>query len=114
MTNIFSRFLLLFRKSPKLPHEIFPELLRWQEGDKINTNGSGFTYTFISCDEKGEFYLKRENFDDYWRFDLKKIQTLTNISLQNREIKAQIEQSDNYWQLLQEFQKAVKELQERD
>lgn len=92
-------------------HELFPEVLHWHVGDEIAVGG--YTYKFISCTIEGVFYL--EHFGHLERFSLSRIRTeTTNVSLRDREISAELKQSNEYMELLAQFQESVKELQRRD
>ena len=94
-----------------LPHERYPAILDWRKGDDIYDQGN--TYIFIACNEKGDVFV--QHFANKFRFDIELVsRRMVNRSLQNRKIDAELKESSEYMELLAEFQKAVKELQERD
>lgn len=98
---------------PLSPHEIFPEILHWKQGDRIEMRDRGFTWRFHSLHPDGTVYLKL--FEDFERWGIKTIERkATNLSLRNREIQLELQETVEYQQLLQEFQNAVQALKDRD
>ena len=131
------------KKQGKPPHTWYPEILHWREGDIIHcwniakaigyvkvttkdlnlymSNGTspvtGYAsarFKFRSVNENGMIYLEFEN-DllvefEFWRF----IRCAENESLRSRKIEDREESSQQYMELMKNFQKAFDELQEAD
>jgi hypothetical protein len=129
-------------KKGKPPHTWYPDILHWQEGDQIfcwnvakaigylkakssdwakYTTGDGLqsgymsaTFKYKSVDQNGNIYL--EDKDDhlvqfeFYRF----IKAAKNESLESRELESHQQDSEEYMELMEEFQKAFNELQESD
>tara|TARA_R110000868_G_scaffold306734_1_gene567974 strand:+ start:7322 stop:7759 length:438 start_codon:yes stop_codon:yes gene_type:complete len=127
------------KKKGKPPHTWYPEILHWREGDKIFcgniTRAFGYTkvktedvvkymkpsevvhrvtFTYKSVDEEGNIYVV-DPYDhlvqfEFWRF----IKVSTNETLKSRLIEERQRGSEEYMELMQNFQKAFDELQESD
>lgn len=104
---------------PLSPHEQWPEILHWQEGDEVKSDTSNshnyFHFYLLSITEGGMVYGKE------WSTDHKLRQPLwmvmrdgSNLSLRDREIDEQLKTTNEYMVLLKEFNVAFAELQERD
>lgn len=123
------------------PHTWYPDILHWQEGDSIycgniakaigynkaNTKAlalydgpkSAFGYpterfTYKSVDSKGMIYVEdgkgHLHTFEFWRF----IKASDNLSLKSRQVQAQQSDSEQYMELIKNFQQAFNELQEKD
>lgn len=114
------------------PHTYYPDILHWQDGDEIiarnvtaknwfsklsafeigNLNIS-YYYRGVTGDgtiiieEKETGILHKESF---WQF----IKKAKNLSFSNRMIHSELEQSNEYMALMEEFRKAYEELQKTD
>jgi len=126
-------------KKGKPPHTWYPDILHWKEGDEIycwgimsafglmnfsmanyhkyvdsNSAKAKGTFYFKSVDENGNIFLKDEKGNivqfEFWRF----IKKARNESLKSRKIEKQVKESEEYMELMDEFQKAFNELQESD
>lgn len=121
-----------FRKKEQPSHLLYPDILHWKEGDVIksrNANITGpfsklmafetgklnLTYLykgltgdgFIIVEEKDNGQLHKVNFKRF-------LKHAKNISFKNRAIEQDLDQSKNYMELIDEFQKAYTELQDGD
>lgn len=134
-------FFDLFRsnKKGKPPHTWYPDILHWKEGDEIYCWGIlsalGFenfswanyhkhtdphsgaakgTFYFKSVDKDGSIFVEDENGNivrfEFYRF----IRKSRNESLISRQAEAQVRESEEYMELIQEFQKAFDHLQVSD
>ena len=123
------------------PHTWYPDILHWREGDSIvcgdvakaigymkatnkelalydgPKNGMGYAterFTYKSVDASGMIYLEDSKGHlhtfEFWRF----IKASDNQSLKSRQIEAKQADSESYMELIQNFQKAFNELQEKD
>ncbi len=124
----------LFRNKKKraAPHTWYSEILHWKEGDTIvarnvrvknwfslviafedsnlNLNYLYKSITrdgFIIIEEKDTGELHRVRFDTF-------IKHAKNISFNNRYIASEIDGSKEYMMLVEEFQTAYKDLEEKD
>lgn len=126
-------------KKGKPPHTWYPDILHWKEGDEIYCWGiisalgiwnfswaiyhkyvdslSGTakgTFYFKSVDKEGNIFLEDKKGNliqfEFWRF----IKKARNESLKSRRIEGQVKQSEEYMELMKEFQNAFNELQESD
>lgn len=99
------------------PHEQYPEIMHWQKGDEIRSTAihNNFWFNLISITEDGIVYGKERLSDHKFRQRLWVVmRDGRNLSLKDREINEALKQSDEYMELIAEFNKAFKELQERD
>ncbi|MEO1023753.1 MAG: hypothetical protein AAFW89_14515 [Bacteroidota bacterium] len=128
-------------KKGKPPHNWYPEILHWKRDDIVHcfniakaigymkangrdlakymngNNTSGYIssrFTFKSVDEKGMIYLV-DHYNhivefEFWRF----IKCSENETLKSRKIEQRANGSNEYMQLIQNFQQAFDELQEHD
>jgi hypothetical protein len=98
------------------PHEQYPEILHWQEGDEICAIPSmRFWFNLIRITENGWVY--GNNCLDHHRFSEPLWMVMRdgiNLSLKDREINEALKQSDEYMQLIAAFNDSFNELQERD
>ncbi|RNC83020.1 MAG: hypothetical protein ED557_09870 [Balneola sp.] len=122
------------------PHTWYPEILHWQEGDKINCwniaqaiavgwkfdwgtfrkysnadNAHGqYIFTYKSVDEHGKIYLTDDDEHivefHFFRF----IKYARNESLKSRNMLSKVNNSQEYMELMKNFQQAFNELQEGD
>ncbi len=126
-------------KKGKPPHTWYPDILHWKEGDEIYCWGiisalgignfswanyhkyvdslSGTakgTFHFKSVDKEGNIFLEDKEGNlvqfEFWRL----IKKARNESLKSRRIEGQVKQSEEYMELMKEFQTAFNELQESD
>ena len=114
------------------PHKINSELLHWREGDEIIARNLKITglISFITAWEtdklKSHYYFKSFTKDghiivaDKGTGNLEKVRLrkflkhAKNASLQNRKLENDIEDSEEYMELINQFQKAFGELEESD
>lgn len=95
------------------PHERWPEVLHWRRGDKFEgTYDLRHTaYTLIAVQEDG--YAVVQYFGDR---DWAPISKLVghNVSLRTRRVNEDLQQSNDYMELINQFKIAYAELEERD
>jgi len=114
------------------PHIRYPEILHWQEGDEIRARNANarnwfsklmafedghlnilYLYKgvtsdgFIIVEEKESGHLHKLKFGSF-------IKRATNLSFKNRRIHSDINETKEYMNLIEEFQKAYLELEESD
>src|ERR1051326_467274 len=101
------------------PHEQYPEILHWQAGDEIRSDthaaSRSFWFHFVSITAEGVVY--GDNVLDEHRFKAPLWRIMRdghNLSLQDREISAELKQSNEYMQLIDAFNASFAELKERD
>lgn len=130
-------------KKGKPPHTWYPDILHWQEGDRVFcwniTRAIGYmkakssdilkymkqngalmvdyasgTFFYKSVDENGHIYLEDEDGQlvefEFYRF----IKVAKNESLESRKLEDRQRDSEEYMELMKQFQKAFNELQESD
>lgn len=133
----------LFRNKKKgvPPHTWYPEILHWREGDKINcwniakaisVSGKKFdwgtyhkyidansgygkhVFTYKSVDKQGKIYLEDEDghLVDFHFYKL--IKCARNETLKTRKLEQRVTESEEYMELMQNFQQAFDELQQAD
>lgn len=133
-----------FRKNKytgKAPHEWYPEILHWKEGDEVHCgniykaigynkvstkqmatfNGptSPFGYPterfkYKSVDAKGMIFLEDPS-GHLHRFEFWRfIKVSENLSLNSREVEQELVDSQSYMQLIENFQSAFNQLQSED
>ncbi len=99
--------------SPLLPHEIFPEILKWEIGDKLSDNGDKeySSYSYNGVNEKGTVFYMHDGYGGVAHTcDIKEAKKhLINTSLSNREIKEERQSIVEYSQFIKDFQKAYEE-----
>lgn len=98
------------------PHERWPEVLQWQKGDVFELRGAYCGQaTLVSVTEGGSAYVM-EGIGGQDRPEKWAISSLVghNRSLRSRYINAEMRRTNEYMELLEEFNKAVKELERRD
>lgn len=126
------------KKKGKAPHTWYPDILHWQEGDKLycwnvlsalggknswaevhryTPEGGGFAkahFVFVGVNSEGKIFVKDEKENllefDFYRF----IKKARNESLVNRMIQDRVTGTENYMELMKSFQQAFNELQEED
>ncbi|MEO9884734.1 MAG: hypothetical protein ABJR05_13595 [Balneola sp.] len=129
-------------KKGRPPHTWYPDILHWREGDQVycwniakaigyikarsadyskyaqvvgfDYNYGKATFKFKSVDETGKIYLEDEDgllveFEFY-----KFIRAAKNESLVSRKVEQNQKNSENYMELMENFQHAFDELQESD
>lgn len=120
------------KKETSAPHIEFPEILHWHEGDRIkarNVTMKGLLSKMTAI-ETGEYILiyiykgiTRDGFiiveseadNVAHKTELKKfLKKAENLSLKNRSIYSDLESSNEYMKLMEEFQRAYLELKEAD
>lgn len=117
------KLLSLFRPTPaheqaaepkaSMPHERYPELLHWREGDSLR--GRLGWYYFISVTADGNVYAWDYLHRHKHKLKLRDVMGgLVNEDLRDREINEELKSSNEYMELLRQFQKAVEELRQRD
>jgi hypothetical protein len=125
----------------KPPHEWYPEILHWKEGDEVNcgniykaigyskvstkqmTTFSGPTspfgypterFKYKSVDVNGMIFLE-DSSGHLHRFEFWRfIKVSENLSLRSREVEQGLVNSKSYMQLIQNFQSAFNQLQKED
>ena len=127
------------KKKGKPPHTWYPDILHWREGDKVfcwnvlgamnqwkmdwgtyskysnahSAHGKAM-FTFKSVDKNGVIYLEDEDGHlvefEFYRF----VKRSRNETMLTRERKRRVEESQEYMQLMRDFQKAYDELQRAD
>lgn len=124
----------LFRSTKKAlaPHIVHPKILHWKEGDEIVTIDYGklagknrfhkltmhldwvtpkTTYFYKSITQDGFIIIKEKETEQLHKIDfIEFIKQAKNISFQNRSIENDLEQSNEYMELIGEFQKTFTEL----
>ena len=131
----------LFRNKKKgvPPHTWYPDILHWKIGDRINcwniaqaltgqkfdwatyhkytdgNSGTGqYVFNYRSVDESGKIFLEDEDGDlvvfQFYRF----VKYSRNETLKSRKLEQQVLESNDYMELMSNFQKAFDELQEAD
>lgn len=92
------------------PHQRWPEILQWQRGDEFR-GGTHHAKDLVSIGDDGYAVV-------IWlgQKELVHLSELVghNASARTRRIDKRLEQSHEYMDLLNEFNKAVRELEERD
>ena len=131
----------LFRNKKKgvAPHTWYPEILHWGEGDAINCwniaqaltgekfdwgtyrkysnseSASGqYTFSYRSVDETGKIYLEdaEGHLVDFHFY--KFVKYARNETLKSRKLEQRVTESEEYMELMSNFQQAFDELQEGD
>lgn len=122
------------------PHTWYPEILHWEEGDRLNcwnigqaiavgwkfdwgtykkysSNGDArghYMFTFKSVDQFGKLYVTDDDGHlvefHFFRF----IKYARNETLKTRMMNSKVNDSQDYMELMSTFQKAFNELQEAD
>ena len=100
----------------RLSHEKYPELLEWEEGDNLTTNGMLVNYNmyFHTFDEKYIYLydnLKRRMYRYTTSYAMQNIKT--NNDLQTRKIKDALEKASEYQKLITEFKSSIAELNKK-
>lgn len=107
----------LFSSAPDTvpaPHERWPEILHWQEGDEFDTRGWRYrSIRFLSFTENGTAAYCKVDYSHIARLGLKSLAG-GNISLHDREMSAQMKDSREYNELIRQFQISYAELEARD
>lgn len=102
----------------RAPHERWPEIMHWKKGDKFETLGAYCGQAFlVSITEDGSAYVTEGlGPGDISRPEKWAISALVgkNRSLRSRRISAEIKQSNEYMELINQFNLAFEELQRRD
>ena len=101
------------------PHEQYPEIMHWQEGDEIRNHAgsshNNFWFSLISINADGIVYGQNRLNDHKFRQPLWMImRDGQNLSLRDREINEQLKGGNEYMELIAEFNRSFAELQERD
>jgi len=100
------------------PHEQYPEIMHWREGDEIRSSTHShwfFWFKFISVTEDGTVYGDSILSDHKFRCELWVImRDGSNLTLNDREISQELQRSNEYIELIKEFNAAFASLQERD
>ena len=111
--NWITRWLRRAAKPDLPPHERWPEILHWQEGDEFETRGwPYYRIRLISLNDHGGAYCS-VNGGHTRRLKVSDL-VGTNIDLQDRNISTDMKTDCEYMELIKQFNAAYKELQERD
>ncbi len=103
----------LAREERAAPHEQYPEILHWEQDDELSSAAG--CYYFISVTADGYVYVWDYLKDHKLKLSLIRVMaTATNKNLRDREINKKLKETNEYMELLENFQDAVKELQQRD
>lgn len=95
------------------PHEQYPQIMHWQEGDEIRA--SRFWFRLISITADGWVYGRNVTNEHKFGEPLwMVIRDGSNLSLNDRQINETLKASNDYMELLKHFNAAFAELQERD
>ncbi|MEQ8578380.1 MAG: hypothetical protein RIC57_08005 [Balneola sp.] len=126
-------------KKGKPPHTWYPDILHWREDDSIycwnvmsalgnnkqswaeihryTPEGGGFAkahFTFVGVNSEGKIFVKDEKENllefEFYRF----IKKSKNESLANRMVQDRLKGTENYMELMKNFQRSYDELQEAD
>lgn len=101
----------------RLPHERWPEILEWQEGDVFDLRGAHCGQaSLVSITEDGSAYVLEGVYGPLCRPEKWNIASLVgnNRSLRSRRVSREMARSNEYMDLLREFNAAVEELRQRD
>ena len=98
-------------KIPKSPHEIFPEIMHWKVGDKLSLNDDRTCdyYVYEGVSEEGTVFYKYFDGTEL-TVSVERARKFINCSLQNDKIKKEKQSTNEYMQLMKDFQKAYKEI----
>lgn len=99
------------------PHEQYPQIMHWRAGDEIRSSAihNNFWFHLISITESGWVYGQERLNEHKFRQPLWVVmRDGCNLSLKDREINEALKQSNEYMDLIVEFNKAFAQLQERD
>lgn len=111
----FLYWLLSISRAPDLraPHERWPEILHWQQGDKFDgmLDYGHSEFKLVAVQEDG--YAVVDYFGDRDWIPLKAL-VGHNRSLRTRRVNNDLKNSGEYQELLNQFHIAVAELQARD
>ena len=113
--------LRLFGAKPdtRAPHEIWPEILHWQEGDDFDViHGMSWCSEvcgrFVAIDMHGIVTLRNNSTpSQLWQIHVKHL-VGRNEDYNTRCIKNGLTESREYMDLLREFNLSVRQLEERD
>jgi len=94
-------------KIAKSPHEIFPEIMHWEEWDELVIGLQ--TYSYRSIGNDGNLYISRFG-GVVEKINIKQAHNICNISLRNRRLHKEIDETEEYMQLIRDFQSAYKEI----
>lgn len=94
------------------PHQRWPEILHWQQGDEFEWSMSGW-YRLIALSEDGNAYVSEVTSNDKQIVGICSL-VGRNVSLRNRRISQQLKNTAEYMELIKQFNIAYAELQERD
>ncbi len=126
-------------KKGKPPHTWYPDILHWREDDSIycwnvmsalggnkqswaeihryTPEGGGFAkahFTFVGVNSEGKIFVKDKEENllefEFYRF----IKKSKNESLANRMVQDRLKGTENYMELMKNFQISFDELQEAD
>lgn len=126
-------------KKGKPPHTWYPDILHWREGDNLycwnvmsalggnkqswaeihryTPQGGGFAkahFTFVGVNSEGKIFVKDKEENllefEFYRF----IKKSKNESLANRMVQDRLKGTENYMELMKNFQISFDELQEAD
>lgn len=123
----------LFKKRKEIyPHKVNSQLMHWREGDEIfarnikakswfskmiafERNSLNIIYIFRGLTKNGSVILEEKETGHLEKTELRKfLKYAKNKSLKNRLLKNDLDESKEYMELLETFQKAFDELQEAD
>ena len=101
------------RERELAPHEKWPEILHYQEGDEFETrHWPYYRINLIALNDSGGAYCSVDH-GHTRRLALRDL-VGTNISLKDRQISEDLKTDTDYMELIKQFNVAFKELQERD
>jgi len=124
--EFLQRIGVIFRPAPTAlktaptpaPHEQYPEIFHWQAGDEIRSatySRNDFWFHLISITEEGIVYGRNRLNDHKFCQPLWVVmRDGCNLTLRDREINDELKRTNEYMDLIVEFNKAFDELQKRD
>lgn len=121
-----------FRKKEQASHLLYPDVLHWKEGDEIkarNANAKSpfsklmafetgklnIMYLYKGLTDNGFIIVEEKESGHLHKIEFRRfLKHATNLSFKNRSIEQDLDQSKDYMELVDEFQKAYNELQDGD
>lgn len=114
------------------PHKLHPDILHWREGDELfarnvklkgwfsklmafETGNLNAAYYFKAITDEGVIVVAEKESGHLHKVKFEKfIKKATNLSFVNRAIEQDLKTSQNYMELMENFQQAYNELEEAD
>ena len=120
------------KKKGRAPHSWYPEILHWKEGDEViarnvhpknpltkliafESGKLNLTYIYRGLTADGRIIVEEKDSGEYHKLLFYKfVKKAKNITLKGRMITHELDTSNEYMELMQEFQKAYTELETSD